>query len=191
MELWDLYDRDRAPLGITHPRGRQYPMPTGTYHTVVTVFTVSADGKLLLTRRSPQKNMYPGYLEVTGGSAVAGEDSLTAARRELSEEVGLCVAELDLLATLRVPAAFVDVYLARPGTSAADTVITLQEGETSEACWVDLWSFETMLQRGEIPPPIAMRYGAVVTRLRELLGEELWLEPTSNKNETSEEVNHG
>ena len=60
MALWDLYDRDRAPLGITHPRGRQYPMPTGTYHTVVTVFTVSADGKLLLTRRSLQKNMYPG-----------------------------------------------------------------------------------------------------------------------------------
>ena len=191
MELWDLYDRDRAPLGITHPRGRQYPMPTGTYHTVVTVFTVSADGKLLLTRRSLQKNMYPGCLEVTGGSAVAGEDSLTAARRELSEEVGLCVAELDLLATLRVPAAFVDVYLARPGISAADTVITLQEGETSEACWVDLWSFETMLQRGEIPPPIAMRYGAVVTRLRELLGEELWLEPAANENETPQEVDHG
>ena len=34
MELWDLLDKDRRPLGQTHPRGRQYPMPHGTYHTV-------------------------------------------------------------------------------------------------------------------------------------------------------------
>ena len=39
MELWDLLDKDRNPLGITHPRGRQYPMPPHTYHTVVSVFT--------------------------------------------------------------------------------------------------------------------------------------------------------
>ncbi len=25
MELWDLLDKDRRPLGQTHPRGRQYP----------------------------------------------------------------------------------------------------------------------------------------------------------------------
>lgn len=28
MELWDLLDKDRRPLGQTHPRGRQYPIRT-------------------------------------------------------------------------------------------------------------------------------------------------------------------
>ena len=89
MELWDLLDKDRRPLGQTHPRGRQYPMPHGTYHTVVTVYTVDDRGRLLLTRRAACKGMYPGWWEVTGGSGIAGEDSLTSARRELREETGL------------------------------------------------------------------------------------------------------
>ena len=72
MELWDLLDKDRNPLGLTHPRGRQYPMPRGTYHTVVSVFTVDAQNRLLLTLRAPTKGMYPNYWEFTGGSGVAG-----------------------------------------------------------------------------------------------------------------------
>ena len=72
MELWDLLDKDRRPLGQTHPRGRQYPMPHGTYHTVVTVYTVDDRGRLLLTRRAACKGMYPGWWEVTGGSGIAG-----------------------------------------------------------------------------------------------------------------------
>ena len=85
MELWDLLDKDRRPLGQTHPRGRQYPMPHGTYHTVVTVYTVDDRGRLLLTRRAACKGMYPGWWEVTGGSGIAGEDSLTSARRDAGD----------------------------------------------------------------------------------------------------------
>ena len=33
MELWDLYDENRIPLGRTHPRGG--PVPEGTYHLAV------------------------------------------------------------------------------------------------------------------------------------------------------------
>ncbi len=183
MELWDLLDKDRNPLGVTHPRGRQYPMPRGTYHLVVTVFTVSADGLLLLTRRAPEKNMYPGYLEVTGGSGVAGEDSLTAALRELSEETGLdgMAANhgegLDFLGTIREPSGFMDCYLARLDPPAREVTVTFQVGETTECRWVSLWDFENLIHAGEIPPPIALRYGASLARMKELLGDDLWLEP--------------
>ncbi len=182
MELWDLLDKDRAPLGVTHPRGRQYPMPRGTYHLVVTVFTVSADGRLLLTRRAPTKGMYPDYWEVTGGSGVAGEDSLTAALRELSEETGIdgraaCGgAGLQFLGTVREPSAFMDCYLARIDTPADAVAVTLQEGETTAARFVSFWEFETMIHEGAIPPPVAMRYGAMLARLQEILGDDLWLE---------------
>ncbi len=183
MELWDLLDKDRHPLGATHPRGRQYPMPKGTYHLVVTVFTVSADGRLLLTRRDMKKNMYPGYLEVTGGSGIAGEDSLTAALRELFEETGIDGRTanggegLDFLCTVQEPSAFMDCYLARLDIPAEAVKTTLQAGETTETAWVSLWDFETLIHEGKIPPPVAMRYGASLTRMREILNNDLWLEP--------------
>ena len=181
MELWDLLDQDRNPLHRTHPRGRQYPMPPRTYHTVVTVFTVDADHRILLTRRAPTKGMYPNYWEFTCGSGVAGEDSLSSARRELLEETGIhcrfSEEELVLLGTLREPSAFMDCYLCRLGEKGEDVAITLQEGETVDYKWVSFWEMETMLQKGELPPPCAMRYGFVKSKLVDTFGEDVWLQP--------------
>ena len=174
MERWDLLDPNRAALGVTHPRGRQYPMPPRTYHTAVTVFTVDGANRILLTRRAPTKGMYPDYWEFTGGSAVAGEDSLTAARRELAEETGIdgSAHGLTLLGTVREPTAFMDCYLCRLVARGEEVEVTLQEGETVDYRWVGLWEMETMLHRGEIPPPCAMRYGFIKAVLTEILGED-------------------
>ena len=179
MELWDLLDKDRNSLGITHPRGRQYPMPRGTYHTVVSVFTVDASNRLLLTLRAPTKGMYPNYWEFTGGSGVAGEDSLTSAHRELSEETGIdCPAEeLVLLGTIREPSAFMDCYLCRLDKAGEDVSVTLQEWETVDFKWVTFCELETMIHKGLIPPPCAMRYGFVKAKLMELVGDDAWLQP--------------
>lgn len=183
MELWDLLDHNRKPLGVTHPRGRQYPMPRGTYHTVVSVFTVDSRGRLLLTLRAPTKGMYPNYWEFTGGSGVAGEDSLTAAHRELSEETGIdCPPEeLTLLGTIREPSAFMDCYLCRPGVAGEELAVTLQEGETVDYRWVTFFELETMIHKGLIPPPCAMRYGFVKQALMEAVGEDAWLQTAAEE----------
>jgi 8-oxo-dGTP pyrophosphatase MutT (NUDIX family) len=154
-------------------------MPPRTYHTVVTVFTVDTQGRILLTRRAPTKGMYPNYWEFTCGSGIAGEDSLTSAHRELIEETGIdCPGEaLHLLGTLREPSAFMDCYLCRPDARGEDVAITLQEGETVDYKWVSFWEMETMIHRGELPPPCAMRYGFVKGALVEIFGEEAFLQP--------------
>ena len=85
-ELWDIYDQHRNPTGRTHVRG-QYLLP-GEYHLVVHIWIRNASGQFLMTRRSPNKG-YPLLWETTGGSALAGDDSLTAALREVKEETGL------------------------------------------------------------------------------------------------------
>ena len=175
MEYWDLLDRERQPLGITHPRGRQYPMPHGSYHTVVMVITVDRDGRVLVTRRAPTKGMYPDCWEITCGSALAGEDSRTAAARELMEETGISLSEnAFLMDTLTVPQAFMDIYLNRPDVSAEDVTVTLQEGETVDYRWVSLYELDRMINRGELPPPVAMRYGCVRSALMDEIGWESW-----------------
>ena len=196
MELWDLLDKNRKPLGMTHPRGRQYPMPLNTYHTVVTVFTVDANHRILLTLRAPTKGMYPNYWEFTGGSGIAGEDSLTSAHRELLEETGInCPPEeLVLLGTLREPSAFMDCYLCRLSKAGEDVTVTLQEWETVDFQWVTLREMETMIHKGLIPPPCAMRYGFVKAKLTEIMGEDAWIqaeaEEVSTLENTPKEASH-
>lgn len=188
MELWDLLDKDRNPLGITHPRGRQYPMPPHTYHTIVSVFTVDKGNRLLLTLRAPTKGMYPGYWEFTGGSGIAGEDSLTSAHRELSEETGLTIPkeELTFLGTLREPSAFMDCYLCRLDKAGEEVTVTLQEGETVDFQWITFCEFEAMIHKGLIPPPCAMRYGFVKQALTDIIGDDAWLQPKAEEVSTLE-----
>ena len=81
-EYWDLLGENREPLGLLHQRGE--PMPAGARHLCVEVITLW-NGRMLTTRRHPNKRG-GGYWEVTTGSALAGEDSRTAALRDLYEE---------------------------------------------------------------------------------------------------------
>ena len=85
-ELWDIYDKNRIKTGRTIERGQ--PMTENEYHIVVQVWIRNSNGQWLISRRSPGKSM-PLKWEPTGGSVLAGEDSLTGALREVREELGV------------------------------------------------------------------------------------------------------
>lgn len=88
MELWDLYDSERRPLGITHERGK--PIPDGAYHLTVHIAIITPDGRMLVQRRSPSKKHWGGLWDMSAaGSVTAGEDSAKGAARELFEELGI------------------------------------------------------------------------------------------------------
>lgn len=70
MEIWDLVDESRKPLGKLHTRGNE--LQRGEFHVVVEIFTFNADAQILLTQRDPLKS-YPLLWESTGGSVNAGE----------------------------------------------------------------------------------------------------------------------
>ena len=84
-EYWDVYDEHRNKTGALHRRGD--PLGPQEYHLVVEIWTLDGQGRVLLTRRDLRKH-FGGLWECTGGSALAGEDSRTAVRRELREETG-------------------------------------------------------------------------------------------------------
>lgn len=135
-ELWDLYDKDRNPLGRTVERGA--PLPPGAYHLAVQIVPLDSSGQVLLTRRADSKPKYPGFWEVPGGCAKAGEDSPTAACRELLEETGIPAQpeELTLLSQLLLPTAHLDVYAVTKDVPLSR--LTLQPGETGAAQYLPL-----------------------------------------------------
>ena len=85
-ELWDIYDKAGNRTGRVQRRGD--PFQDGDRHLCVHVWIRDAAGLYLLTKRAPGKAM-AGLWECTGGSALLGEDSLSAALRETREETGL------------------------------------------------------------------------------------------------------
>ena len=149
MELWDVYDEHRNLTGRTCARGDA--LAEGDYHLVVDVWIKNAEGKYLISKRTPNKS-FGGLWENTSGAVLAGEDSLTGALREAKEELGV---ELDPLHGARIRMwqfldAFLDVWLFRAEVDIDDVV--LQEGETCCAKWATIDEMYAMLDAGTFVP---------------------------------------
>ena len=170
MEYWDLYDRNRLPLGRTHLRGT--PCANGEFHLVVSIWTVDSSGNILLTLRDPIKESYPNHWENTGGSALAGETSLQAAVRELEEETGIVAteAELRFLATEITRDTFVDHYFLRRDLPLSE--ILLQKGETADARWVTLEQLDAMVADLSLAKPIGDQFIGIRERFLLFLKEK-------------------
>ena len=148
-ELWDVYDEDRNLTGKLHRRGCL--LPAGSYHLVVHVWILNSDGKFLITKRSPNKG-FPNMWECTGGSALAGDDSLTAALREVREETGLKLdmRKGDRVLTERKADYFRDVWLFRQEIDLSK--VSLQEGETVDKRLADQKEILELFDRGAFVP---------------------------------------
>lgn len=92
MEMWDIYDSNKNLTGRTMKKN-DWCLKDGEYHlTVLGVVKRKSDGKFLITKRVMTKAWAPGWWEVSGGAAQAGESSFEAACREVLEETGLNVS---------------------------------------------------------------------------------------------------
>lgn len=91
MELWDIYDENKNKTGRTMKKN-DWCLKDGEYHLTVLGVVARSDKKFLITKRVMTKAWAPGWWEVSGGAAQAGEDSRTAVLREVKEETGLDVS---------------------------------------------------------------------------------------------------
>ena len=91
MELWDIYDKNKVRTGRTMERNH-FNLADDEYHLTVLGVIARPDGRFLITKRVMTKAWAPGWWEVSGGAAQAGEESLEAAIREVKEETGLDVS---------------------------------------------------------------------------------------------------
>ncbi len=86
-EIFDICDADDQVIGQAT---RSQVHAQGLLHRAVHIWVWRSDGTLLVHLRSPHKDEYPNtFTSSASGHVDHGEDYLTAAQRELREELGM------------------------------------------------------------------------------------------------------
>ena len=132
MEKWDLFDRNGNSLNKTQVRGE--PSNENEYHVVVNIWIKNKENKIILTKRDPSKP-WPNKWECTGGSIIAGQNSITDAIREVKEEIGIDIKNIKFIERIirdEYPD-FLDIYLCVEDVNIEEAI--LQEGEVIDIDW--------------------------------------------------------
>jgi isopentenyldiphosphate isomerase len=105
-------------------------------HRCVYLAVVGSDGRLLVHRRSPEKDLWPARWDVAAGGVMDVDEAWDdGARRELAEELGLVDVELEPVGDGRYDDS--DVHLlARMYLVRSDGPFTFDDGEVTEARFV-------------------------------------------------------
>ncbi len=89
-EVVALLDPDDDGGRVTGSAPRERVRAENLPHAATGILVRRSNGDVLVHRRSPDKDLWPGLLDVAcGGVLQAGEDPDAGARRELAEEVGI------------------------------------------------------------------------------------------------------
>ena len=148
MELVDLYDENRVPLGKTAERYEK--KKRGEYRMVVHVCLFGTDGRLLIQRRTESKHIWPGRWDVSiGGGVDAGETSRQGAEREFLEELGypLDLTGIRPSVTVNFGGGFDDYYIVKRDVDI--TQLRLQKEEVAEVRWVTRAEALELLEKDE------------------------------------------
>ena len=132
---------------------------------MVCVWIYDGSGKLLLTKRAPEKS-FGGTWENTGGAARAGENSLQAISREVFEETGIRAeeGEFSLIGTTTRKRLHFDHYCLQCSVPVESVV--LQPGETVDAGWFTFDEVHTLINKRKMCKVIAQQFLSFEKTLR-------------------------
>lgn len=124
-------------------------------HRAVFVAVVDGEGRLLVHRRSIDKDVWPGWCDIAvGGVVLSGESYESAAIREVAEEVGARGTECEVI----------DGGVARPYDDDQVSLLgrcfrvrhsgplAFADGEVTEAWWVPIEEVEALTRRENFLP---------------------------------------
>lgn len=145
-ELFDVVDENDDVIGQAT---RETVHANGLRHRAVHILLEDTGGCVYLQRRSSTKDTFPGRWDSScSGHLDTGEDYLTAAVRELEEEVGLEIAAEELREVLRIEAReetgmeFVRVYRCCPQREPEPNPYEISEGRWVGHRELDAWITE-------------------------------------------------
>lgn len=174
-EYDDLFDENKKSLGRRLLRGEAFG--EGEYDWTVCCWISDGKGRLLLTKRSPEKLYYPGFWENTGGAARAGETGPAAIAREVFEETGIRAGpeEFFYLDSSREGHHLLDYFLLVRDVSLDE--IRLQPEETCDKRLSTFREVHQMIEEGLLAEPIAKRFLRDEALLLEKLPGNFFKEP--------------
>ena len=94
-ELLDVLDSSDQPTAEIQPRNLVHKL--GLRHQAAHVWIINSRDELLIQRRAPTKKSHPNLWDISvAGHVSAGDTPLTAALREITEEIGIIPKPADL-----------------------------------------------------------------------------------------------
>lgn len=168
-EKWDILDERGIPTGKQTLRGQTF-LKNGEFHLVVHIWIISSENKFLIQKRSENKKLMPGEWAATGGAAISGEDSYTAANRELFEELGISSNRMSLKKLFRIKRrnSLLDVWFIESDINVNN--LKLQKTEVSEAKWISKEELIKMIENGDFHNYGNEYFSRVFTEIENLKG---------------------
>lgn len=145
--MCDVVDEFGTRTGRAVIRGTE--LAPDEFHLVVHVWIRVETGEYLIQQRAPDLESDPGTWATTVGYVLAGEDSISGAIREASEELGiqLSPAHLRRFDRLKMENRIEDLWLAEVSRNSTDAP-TLGS-EVTDWKWVSKAELEQMVSRGD------------------------------------------
>jgi len=146
MELVDIYNNKHEKLNYT--KGRK-ELVEGEFRLSCFVWIINEKDEILIQQRLATAKNCPNMWETTSGGAIAGDNSLEGALRELEEELGIVPDKNDIrfIGSYARINDFVEVYLLKSNIDIKELI--LQEDEVQAAKWVKIDEFELLVKEGK------------------------------------------
>lgn len=163
MELIDVLDENGVFTGEVLPRDEVHKK--GLWHRAIVVAIINENNQILLQKRSLTKEKNAGMWDISvAGHISSGQDALSAAAREINEEVSVLLGYRTEIKDFRymycfrkeqefsenfIERQFYDFFVLRT-TGIDDKTLHFQTEEVQAVKFVDLTEIQRMTQNHEI-----------------------------------------
>lgn len=137
---------------------------TGKWHSSIHIWIISSDKRrILLQKRCSDKSLFPNMWDISvGGHVSSGEDSLSAAKREMSEELGINPYEYNFEKVKVIKEKFIDgdiisnefVTIYKVISDINPNDLTLQKEEVSDVKWFTKEEIDNLKLEDKVIPHI-------------------------------------
>ena len=162
-ELIDVLDENGILTGKVATRSEVHKK--GLWHRAIIVAIVNENNEILLQQRSMKKEKNAGMWDISvAGHISAGQDSLSAAAREINEEVNVLLGYRTEIKDFRymycfrkeqkfskdfIERQFYDFFILRT-SGVCDKTLCFQKDEVQAVKFTDLTTIQEMNKKGEI-----------------------------------------
>ena len=147
MELWDILDESGNKTGRVVEQGTL--LKQGEYQLIIDAWIINKNNEFLISKRIPTKQHEPNKWNPVCGRAISGEESISAALREVKEELGIILDPKNgkLIKRFRIWNGIVDVWLFRQEVDIENVVLQMEE--TDGVMWAKSNVVKQIMDNGE------------------------------------------